>query len=210
MTKAIIFDLGGVIEKINPSAVVENFVKLGMPNSEKFFTLLHQSEVCSLFELGSIGKEDFIQHLKDKCDPKVSKSQIELAWCSNQLGVSRETFRVLELLKKKGVQLFLLSNTNQIHAQKIEEKFFEDFHTDFRSIFNVVYYSFEVQMRKPDLIVFQWLLKQINLLPEQCIYIDDLNANLEAPKKLGIHCIYHSTNDEIVVHLPVIEKFIKN
>jgi HAD superfamily hydrolase (TIGR01509 family) len=170
---------------------------------------LQQSEICSLFELGSIQKEEFIQHLKDKCEPDVSKSQIELAWCSNQLGVSRETLNVLDLLKKKGVQLFLLSNTNQIHAKKIEKKFFEDFHRDLRSIFSAVYYSFEIQMRKPDLIVFQYLLKQINLLPEQCIYIDDLNANLEAPKKLGIHCVYHNTNDEIV-HLPVIEKHIKN
>lgn len=204
MFQAIIFDLGGVIEKIDPPAVSEAFKKLGMDDAESFFGLFRQSTICSSLERGEILAEEFIRHLKTKCHRDVSSSQIETAWCTNQLGVSLQTFSTLEQLKKTGMRLFVLSNTNPIHAKKLESAFYAQYQKAIRSMFDTVYYSFEIHLRKPEKAAYQYLLKHAALVPEQCIYIDDLEINLEAPAALGMYSVLHSTNSEIST-LPVIQ-----
>lgn len=193
----IIFDLGGVIEKINPDGVVNAFQDLGIKGAENIFTLFKQSVVCSEFEVGNLYKEDFIFHLKEMCKPSIPGYLIELAWCSNQGGVTEKTLAVLEKLKNKGINLFVLSNTNPIHAQTIENNFYTKYFKEFKSLFNAVYYSFEMRLRKPDLKAYMYLLNQSGLDPNTCIYIDDLAVNIEVPQQLGMHCICPRTNDEI-------------
>ena len=197
MYEAIIFDLGGVIEKINPPAVAAAFRKLGMSNPESFFSLFKQSDVCSLFELGEISRDSFVTYLRSLCTPEVLISDIESAWCANQLGISKDTLATLELLKRKGIKIFLLSNTNPVHAQKIEENFLRAHRKTLQSVFDGVYYSFNIHCRKPDKKAYQYVLSHAGLCAEKCIYVDDLENNLFAPKELGLYCVYHRTNEEI-------------
>jgi len=193
----IIFDLGGVIEKINPSAVCKAFKSLGMQNPENFFSLLKQSRLCSEFELGHISQDEFIQTLKIKCSQTTSSLDIEQAWSANQLGISQDTLSSLCTLKQKGYRLLLLSNTNPIHSKKIEANFFQKHAQDFRSIFHRIYYSFEIHRRKPTEAVYAHVIEDAKLSPKECLYIDDLESNLIIPKKLGMHCVLHPTNTEI-------------
>lgn len=198
----IIFDLGGVIEKINPAKVAKSFARLGINNAEDLFSLFRQSSICSAFELGNINKKDFIQHLQAMCQPKTSEFLIEKAWCANQLGVSNDTLQTLDQLKKNGFKLFILSNTNPIHAQKIEKGFLQTHQRSFQSLFDAVYYSFNIHLRKPDPKIYQYVLADAQLSAEKCIYIDDLETNLKPAKRLGLHCIHHQTNEEInTIHL---------
>lgn len=197
MYKAIIFDLGGVIEKIDPAAVAKAFKKLGIANAENFFSLFKQSNTCSAFELGNITENKFIDVLALMCKPKTPEQHIINAWCANQLGISQKTVTTLNSLKKKQLKLFLLSNTNSIHANTIEDVFFKTYKKKLNSLFHGIYYSFEMHLRKPDKAAYRYLLDHAQLSPEQCVYIDDLEANLEVPNKLGLRCIHHKTNDEI-------------
>ncbi len=197
MHDSIIFDLGGVIEKISPQSVIQSFNNLGMQNPEQFFSLFRQSSTCSLFEAGKITKSDFVKHLKSICGPDVEESDIVSAWCANQIGMSQETLKTLEQLKKNGIKTYLLSNTNPIHASKVEETFFEAHKRDFRSLFNNIYYSFETHFRKPKYEAYQHVIQDSGLSADKCIFIDDLKANLIPAKHIGMHCIHHQTNTEI-------------
>jgi len=203
----IIFDLGGVIEKIDPTKVAQSFAKSGMSNAADLFSLLKQSSICSAFELGHISEKDFIQHLQTMCYPKTSDFFIEKAWCANQLGVSKNTMQTLDQLKNNGFKLFILSNTNPIHANKIEKSFYQTYQRNFKSLFDAVYYSFILHRRKPDSKTYQYVLNDAQLSAENCIYIDDLEKNLEPAKKLGVHCIHHQTNEEINT-IPLLRCFL--
>jgi putative hydrolase of the HAD superfamily len=202
-----IFDLGGVIEKINPNAVKLAFEKLGMDDAESFFTIFRQSEICSEFELGKVTEKEFIDYIKSKCKIKTSSEQIKTAWSTNQCGITKSTVKTVNSLKNKGLKLFVLSNTNQIHYQKIVDAFFKKHKQHINSLFNGIYCSYEMHLRKPGKEVFEYLISEENIIPSNSIYIDDLEANLFAPKELGFHCICHQTNKEIIT-IPLIKTLI--
>lgn len=197
MYNTIIFDLGGVIEKIDPNAFKEKLKSFGMKNPENFFSLFGQSDICTLFEIGKIKRNVFIEHLKSECDLQISSKEVEEAWCINQLGISKKTVETLDRIRDKKYKMIVLSNTNAIHAEKIEEVFFKQHNRSFKDMFDKVYYSFDLGLRKPHIEIYNHILKDSQLEPGQCIYIDDLAANLESPAKLGLTCIHHKTNDEL-------------
>lgn len=197
MYNSIVFDLGGVIEKINPIAVIQEFTKLGMKDAENFFSLFKQSAICTAFELGYMHKKEFIRHLQSLCRQNSTVDDIEYAWCANQLGISKNTMQVLTNLNRKKIKLFVLSNTNPIHAQIIESIFFGTYQKHLKDFFDFICYSFEMHLRKPDVNAYEYLLKRANLIPKRCIYIDDIEENLAPMKKLGAYCVHHKTNDEI-------------
>lgn len=194
MFESIIFDLGGVIEKINPGQVAQEFRTLGMQDPEKFFSLPGQSDICSQLEIGKISENEFIEHLKSSCHAGTSSEKIIAAWCENLCGVAPETVTVLQKLKANGVRVFALSNTNIIHARKIENRFEKTYGINFHSLFEKIYYSFEVGFRKPQAEIYQHAIRDAKLISDNCIYVDDLTENLESPKKLGLRCVHHRTN----------------
>ena len=102
----------------------------------------------------------------------------------------RENFREIEgtreiILKLKGLEYrtALLS----VHAKEwidyCEDKF------DFHKLFDVRAYSYEAGVSKPDTASFQHVLSKLEALPEECLFIDDSQLNIESAQKLGIKSI---------------------
>ena len=89
--KYIVFDLGGVIEKISPSSVIDAFKSLGMENPETFFSLYRQSSICDDFERGLITGQGFLDYLRPHFISGTSDKEIINAWNANQLGVQPAT-----------------------------------------------------------------------------------------------------------------------
>lgn len=57
-------------------------------------------------------------------------------------------------------------------------------------MFTKAYYSHEVKIRKPDAGIFNFLLKDSNLKPEESIFIDDSIDNIKAAENLGIQTFH--------------------
>lgn len=114
-----------------------------------------------------------------------------------QLGVAedlkkliRENFKEVEgtrdiiiQLKNQGYKLALLS----VHAKEWID-YCEQVH-DFHELFDVRAYSFEAKVSKPDPQSFHHVLAQLQAAPEQCLFIDDSEINIEAAEALGIASI---------------------
>ncbi|NJP93283.1 HAD family phosphatase [Nonomuraea sp. FMUSA5-5] len=62
---------------------------------------------------------------------------------------------------------------------------------DWDEIFDAVVISGEVGMRKPERRIFEHALARIGLAGEQCVFIDDIEANILAARELGIAGIHH-------------------
>ncbi|MGR6923683.1 HAD family hydrolase [[Actinomadura] parvosata] len=62
---------------------------------------------------------------------------------------------------------------------------------DWDEIFDAVVISGEVGMRKPEPRIFEHALGRIGLAGEQCVFIDDIEANILAARELGIAGIHH-------------------
>lgn len=62
---------------------------------------------------------------------------------------------------------------------------------DWDEVFDAVVISGEVGMRKPEPRIFEHALGRIGLTGEQCVFIDDIEANIVAARALGIAGIHH-------------------
>ncbi len=196
-TDTILFDLGGLIEHVNPNRVVEAFKQLGMQDPKRFFTLHAQSAICNEFEKGNVGADTFIDHILKHCRKGTAEQDVINAWNANLLGVPLKALGSLQSLHNQGFSLYILSNTNEIHVKKIIENFYRQYRLDFYSLFTNVYFSYEIGHRKPETQFFKHVLNDANLSAKQCVFVDDLAKNLEPAKKLGINVIKHQTNEPI-------------
>lgn len=82
-------------------------------------------------------------------------------------------------------RLFLLSNTNAVHVQHVIERAAE-MGFDFIGLFEKAYLSHEMGHVKPQPEIYQQVIRQSNLIPQQSVFIDDVPENLEAAARQGI------------------------
>ncbi len=198
LPKMILFDLGGVIEQISPSNVASAFKRLGMDNPERFFSLEGQSQLCEDFELGKVSSSDFVSSIQKKL-PSATHQQIIDAWNSNLLGVAAETTQVLQTLRMRGHQLFALSNTNALHFEKIKMQFLALQGFPFCYLFDQVFVSYEIGLRKPTRAFFTYVLEALFLgaSPGEAIFIDDIAVNTASARALGLQVHTHLINSSI-------------
>jgi putative hydrolase of the HAD superfamily len=91
----------------------------------------------------------------------------------------------LQLLAQK-YNLYLLSNTNIIHQSAFLASFEKETGlTDFNAFFTKPYYSHEINLRKPNANIFEFVAADANILPKETLFIDDSYPNIDAAKLLG-------------------------
>jgi epoxide hydrolase-like predicted phosphatase len=64
--------------------------------------------------------------------------------------------------------------------------------------FDQVVISGEVGMRKPEPRIFHHALGLVGLRPEECVFIDDIEANIEAARAIGIVGLHHRDADATI------------
>ncbi len=186
----IIFDLGGVILDIDFKRTEKAFVDLGITNFAELFGLGHAASFFKDHEAGRITDDEFLDSLRKLSKNSLTGDAVQKAW--NALLISFPTERI-ELLKKlKGrYRLFLLSNTNAIHLAAFQKIYREAFNNgSFSDLFEKLYYSHEVRLRKPDKEIYEYVLKDSGLNPAETVFIDDALVNVEAARESGMQAIH--------------------
>jgi putative hydrolase of the HAD superfamily len=90
-------------------------------------------------------------------------------------------YELLRALRKGGVRIGLLSNSwGNNYPREL-----------FTGVFDSVVISSEVGMRKPEERIFLHALDGLGLPPHQCVFIDDIEANVEAARALGMVGLHH-------------------
>ncbi len=184
--KNIIFDLGGVILNIDYNKPVLAFEQLGAKDFESLFTQQNQSEVFSQLERGEITPAQFRKKLREYLGAEVTDNQIDDAWCTILGDLPSDRIVLLKMLKKMNYRLFLLSNTNSIHIRGFTEYLNKTYGKNlFENLFEKVYYSSQIGMRKPTKKIFQHVLRENNLTPEETLFIDDSAQHIETASAMG-------------------------
>lgn len=180
MIKTIIFDFGDIFINLDKPATLREMERYQI---NKFSESIMK---CNLeYEKGNITSADFLNTYRSEYD-QISDKEIINSW--NAILVDFPEYR-LEFIKKlsaeKKYQLILLSNTNEIHIQWVQQNvpFFEEF----RNCFDAFYLSHEINYRKPDAAIYEFVLNQHDLKAEECLFIDDTKENTKGAAALGIH-----------------------
>jgi glucose-1-phosphatase len=185
--KNIILDFGGVLLDLDYMRTQQAFVDLGCKNFEQIYSQAQQTDLFNQFDKGEVTETVFFEELKNLSGLKtISVMDIKHAWDAMLINLPKENYVLLKELKNK-YRVFLLSNTNETHITAFEKLIPQTCPlSEFESMFEKIYYSCRIHLRKPDVECFRYVLNDSNLNPEETIFIDDSIQHVEGAEKAGI------------------------
>lgn len=199
MIKSIIFDFGDVFINLNKPATQKKLI-------EKFnYTFNTETDAINRdYETGKITTEDFLSFYTKQI-PNANKKEIIEAWNAILSDFPKYRLDFIKSLKHKNqFKLILLSNTNELHINWIKENV--SFFDEFKNCFDQFYLSHEINLRKPNRNIFDFVLEKNLLIPEECLFVDDTTANTATAKSIGINVWNNNPISEDVVDLFDIKK----
>lgn len=181
MIKNIIFDLGNVLIKTDYEKILEDFSK---NEEEKEFiinNILDSPELnkCGLINTGYITIEDTIKLINDRTNYKYEK--LVENFLLNYIKYKTWNGDILDIIKKlknNDYKVYLLSN--------ISEYVFKEFKNELEHLLDGIVVSYEIHMIKPYNGIYEYIINKYNLKPEESLFIDDTEKNIETANKLGI------------------------
>ncbi len=200
--RTIIFDFGNVLIDISIPRTWQLFEVLLGEGYQDALATLQAANVFDRFEMGLISEAEFLETLQRASKRPISQSTILDVWNSMLLQQPKHRLDMLLELRKK-YQVLLLSNTNEthirwVHAHMLRDLGIADFETTY---FDHAYYSHDVLMRKPNADIFEFVLADANILPQETLFIDDNADNIAMAASLGIHTLHHNPENDIVAVL---------
>jgi FMN phosphatase YigB (HAD superfamily) len=181
MIKNIVFDFGDIFINLDKKLFAEELQKIHISQeSEEVLPILQQ------YEMGLVSTDKFLTFFEERLH--VSQDKLKRAWNSILLDFPKERLRFIQnLSESKKYRLFLLSNTNDLHISWIQKNWGMEQYNAFKICFEQFYLSHEVNLRKPNNNIYEFVLTTNDLAPKETLFIDDTKENTDAAKALGIH-----------------------
>jgi putative hydrolase of the HAD superfamily len=195
MIKTLIFDFGGVLYNIDYFASINALAKLS--SRPELLVNMHLNNILELpdnFEKGLINTEEFRNFLRKEYFINASDSLIDDCWNKMLKGIKPESVEFIKSLKNK-YKIALLSNTNQIHYD-----YFIGETQDLIDVFENVFFSYQINLRKPDEDIYKYVCEKLNCKPEETLFIDDSFINIQGAERAGLNT-FHFTKDKILSDL---------
>lgn len=195
MIKNIILDVGKVLVAWEPKQLMR---KIGFSEDAVcgVSKVLFDSGIWNETDRGVLSNEEFLavaigQALEYKKEILLFWEHVgEAIW---QLPYAKEWIRAM---KKAGYQVYILSNYGSWTYEKTR-----DTALDFLEEVDGAVFSYQVKQIKPDLEIFHSLFEKFALRPEECVFLDDLPANIEGAKAAGMYGIVFTELNEALVEL---------
>ena len=181
MIKNIVFDFGDIFINLDKKLFAEELQKIHISQeSEEMLPILQQ------YEMGLVSTDKFLTFFEERLS--VSQDKLKRAWNSILLDFPKERLRFIQnLSESKKYRLFLLSNTNDLHISWIQQNWGMEQYNAFKICFEQFYLSHEINLRKPNNNIYEFVLTTNDLEPKETLFIDDTKENTDAAKALGIH-----------------------
>ncbi|EAR11564.1 putative haloacid dehalogenase-type hydrolase [Polaribacter irgensii 23-P] len=195
MIKNIVFDFGAIFINLDKEKFALELQKLGISQqSDEVLPILHQ------YEMGLISTEKFTAIFEEKLG--VSTEEFTKAWNAILLDFPKKRLNFIqELAENKKYRLFLLSNTNDLHISWIQNNWGTELYDTFKKCFEQFYLSHEINLRKPNIEIYNFVLETNHLIAQETLFIDDTKENTEAAKSIGIEVWHLIPEKEDIVEL---------
>lgn len=194
--KAIIFDLGNVVFNCFYEPTFEYWAKLAGVSTKQLKQKLNMDdETHADFEKSLIGADRFRQHISDQIGYNLTTEEFEQGGNTIYSDVVSGIDDLLIALRKRH-RIIALTNTNVTHAKTWKEKY-----KDTLKLFEKVFASHEIGLRKPEPEAYQVCLDYLGMIPDDVIFLDDNIKNVEGARKLGINSILVESFDQMEADL---------
>lgn len=188
----IIFDLGNVLIEWNKEKILSKICKNDLEYN-LFNKFIFQSNLWIDLDNGKISLEFLENQLIDEMGHQYQDQIHELVWnWFNYVDLYDEVYELIKQLKKKNFQIYVLSNTSSIFHILLDSVL-----SKVSSVLDGYVISCEVKMMKPQKEIYLSLVNKYQLDIKDCIFLDDLEENVEAARTLGIKAFQIKERKEI-------------
>jgi HAD superfamily hydrolase (TIGR01509 family) len=189
--RAVIFDIGRVIIRVNLRRSFEAFGKRGGLSPEQVWKALETDSSWADWQEGRMTPRDWHRHLSEKFKLSLSFDEFCESWNRVLEPVTILPETLFERLAAS-CRLALLSNTDPIHVAHIEATY------PFVRHFPVRVYSCRVGASKPAPAIYHHALREVDALPEEALFIDDLRENVATAANLGMTGFHFTSPGELL------------
>lgn len=183
MIKNIVFDMGNVLVGYFVSPVCEVKTKDAY-EIEQVCLKVFRSQEWILLDMGVISEEDgLIGMLKQAKNDREKELMKFVFWHWHEYNM-KPVNGMRELvyeLKNKGYGIYLCSNAS-VRLSKYYKEIIPAI-----ECFDGILISAEELLLKPQRQIYERLFSKFNLEPSECLFIDDLQRNIDAARLCGMH-----------------------
>jgi epoxide hydrolase-like predicted phosphatase len=192
--RAVAFDIGDVLERIDP---IQCFTgpwrdRLGMSEAD-FEAALAKVDPDRASRVGGLSEAELARQYAAALSLSAAQTAEFMAdmwdWYCGELDAELVRFAAgLRPRFKTGIL------SNSVDGARREEQG----RYQFEQLVDVIVYSHEAGVAKPDTRAFRLLCDRLGVHPQELVYLDDVPGHIDAACALGIHGIVHvSTPDSI-------------
>jgi putative hydrolase of the HAD superfamily len=201
--KAVIFDIGRVIVRLDPKRAFAPIAagitdaansRAKQQSADHVWKLISADEHWQEWQEGRLSPAKWHRHLMQRLKLSLTYAEFRDAWnrvLDPELILPEELFVRLST----HCRLALLSNTDPIHAECLERRF------GFWRHFPVRIYSCQVGATKPSPAIYKAALESLGVAASEALYIDDIPEFAEAARKIGLDAICFKTRELLEVEL---------
>lgn len=187
MIKVFVFDLGNVILPFDHRKIPERLLEWSQNkenlNSNEMFEYIFGMEngLINPYEEGTISTEDFFKIISKRYALRMELEDFKGIWAPI-FKEDKDVNRIIVNLKEMGYQLFILSNTNEMHFNYIKETY------PIVHLFDEWILSYEIGAKKPKKKIFDEIFERADVSGNEVFYVDDTEPYIVKAKELyGLH-----------------------
>lgn len=195
MIKNIIFDFGGVI-LIQPSNVVPYILNQLFPNSSEAEKIWKENTVA--LNEGQMTSRQLLEKIKIATQDRKSVEELLYLWKKvykkEADTVNTDLLAYIHQLRKS-YKVYLFTDTIDVHDEINRDRhLYDQFDHAFKS-------NEEKLSKQAGEKAFLNVLEKIGAMPEECVFIDDLQKNIDQAKVLGIQGILYTNLEQLKIEL---------
>lgn len=190
-TKALLFDLGGVLVDIDFSLAIKAWSRCSALSAAELQSRFKFDEAYQRHERGEIGAPEYFAHLTRRLELTATAEEVEAGWNAIFVGEIAQTRRLVQQVRQK-LSCHAFTNTNASHTQR-----WSVLYPEVASAFDTIFASHEIGLRKPERQAFDHICRTLQLSPDSILFFDDLAENVQAAQAAGLQAVLVRSPDDV-------------
>jgi epoxide hydrolase-like predicted phosphatase len=187
--RGVIFDLGGVFFEDGTNKFLHLLSSKLKYKLEDLYPIFREGKSLEYRENKISGKE-FFQWASKQLNSKIAPIELNQLWVSQYKEIDGMRNLVL-WLKNIGIKVAVLSDNTPERVEYLQNKY------HFLELFDKVIMSYEVNLTKTEPAIFQIALKRLSLKPEETVFVDDRQNNLDVAKRLNMKTVLFADTESL-------------
>jgi len=180
--KNVIFDSGAVMFDWNPEKITKKFTD-NVELQKRIQTELYYHQDWIDFDCAVITEKEAISRASERLEISLVETKKLFAQTKESLVLMPKTFELLKKVKSKDIKTYCLSNISPELFKYLFDRY------NLFNLFDGIVTSGAENVAKPDKRIFEILFERYELKPQQCLFIDDSEANTATASMLGVSSI---------------------